>query len=80
MTFSELRAELRLRGIDLSEGRIHWAIRTGKVHRPRLDGSMRFDFSRSNLDEIVMHFFAPSLEVSGANASAEAVAMSGERK
>lgn len=78
MTFSELRAELRQRGIDLSEGRIRWAIRTGKVHRPRLDGSMRFDFSKSNFDEIVEHFFAAPPDASRTHTSANAVSISGD--
>ena len=54
--FSELLRDLRQHGIKVSEARIRFAIKTGKVSRPRVDGSLRFDFSDENVAEIVTHF------------------------
>lgn len=56
MCLSELLRELRRTGVEASESRIRWAIKTGKVSRPRVDGSFRFDFSEENVAEIVTHF------------------------
>lgn len=54
--FSELLRDLRQHGIDVSEARIRFAIKTGKVSRPRVDGSLRFVFSDENVAEIATHF------------------------
>ena len=51
MTFGEVMNVLRARGIDVTEPQIRWAIRTGKVGRPRVDGSLRFDFSQPNIED-----------------------------
>ena len=56
MCFSELLRDLRQQGIEVSEARIRFAIKTGKVSRPRVDGSLRFDFSDENVAEIAAHF------------------------
>ena len=54
--FSELLQDLRDNGIEVSEARIRFAIKSEKVSRPRIDGSLRFDFSEENVAEIVAHF------------------------
>ncbi len=56
MCLKELMDELRRAEADVSESQIRWAIKTGKVSRPRVDGSFRFDFSEENVAEIVAHF------------------------
>lgn len=56
MCFSELLRELRRQGLNTTEARIRFAIKTGKVSRPRVDGSFRFDFSDENVAEIAAHF------------------------
>ncbi len=56
MCLKELMDELRRAEADVSESQIRWAIKTGKVSRPRVDGSFRFDFSEENVAEIVTHF------------------------
>jgi hypothetical protein len=56
MCLKELMDELRQAGTDVSESQIRWAIKTGKLSRPRVDGSFRFDFSEDNVAEIVTHF------------------------
>ncbi len=56
MCLSELLRELRQSGVDASESRIRWAIKTGKVSRPRVDSSFRFDFRAENVAELVAYF------------------------
>ena len=56
MVISEVLAMLRQTGPEVSESQIRWAIKTNKISRPRLDGSLRFDFSEANVAEIAAHF------------------------
>ena len=56
MCLSEVLGKLRADGISASEAQIRWAIRTNKVSRPRIDGSLRFDFSSENVAELAAHF------------------------
>jgi hypothetical protein len=56
MCLKELLDELKQRGVAATESQIRWAIRTGKVTRPRVDGSLRFDFQDANVSELASHF------------------------
>jgi len=56
MCFRDLLDELQRRDVRLTESQIRWAIRTGKVARPLVDGSLRFKFSDSNVDELADYF------------------------
>jgi hypothetical protein len=56
MCLKELMDELRRAGVNVSETQIRWAIKTGKLSRPRVDGSHRFDFTAENIAEIAAHF------------------------
>ena len=56
MCLKELIDELRQSGIKASETQIRWAIKTGKVSRPRVDGSLRFDFRDENVAELSAYF------------------------
>ncbi len=56
MCFRDLLDELRRSGVAVTESRIRWAIKTGQVTRPRVDGSLRFDFRNENVAELVAHF------------------------
>jgi hypothetical protein len=56
MCFGDLMVELRRRRISVTESQIRWALKTSKVTRPKLDGSLRFTFSPENVDEIADHF------------------------
>lgn len=58
MCFRELLDELQRAGVLATESQIRWAIKTGKVTRPRVDGSFRFDFSMENVAEIAAHSLA----------------------
>ena len=59
MCLKELLDELRRQDVAASESQIRWAIKTGKVSRPRVDGSLRFDFQDENVFELVQHFGKP---------------------
>lgn len=56
MCFSELLRELQRHGLTASESQIRWAIKSGRVSRPRVDGSLRFDFRDENVAELVAYF------------------------
>lgn len=68
MVLSEAMTRLALIGVPVTESQIRWAIRTNKVARPHMDGSLRFDFSEANLAEIAMHF-SPKLGSESASCS-----------
>jgi hypothetical protein len=52
MCLRDLLSLLRREGLAVSETRIRWAITSGKVARPPLDGSLRFDFQEEHLHEL----------------------------
>jgi hypothetical protein len=56
MCFGDLMIELHRRGISVTESQVRWALKTGKVSRPKLDASLRFTFSPKNVGEIADHF------------------------
>jgi hypothetical protein len=41
---------------DVTVARVRWAINSGKIPRPPLDGSLRFDFTEDHVQEIVAYF------------------------
>jgi hypothetical protein len=47
---------LRADGVTLTEAQLRWAIATGKISRPPLDGSLRFDFGQHHVTEFVTYF------------------------
>jgi hypothetical protein len=47
---------LRARGVTLTEAQIRWAMATGEVSRPPMDGSLRFDFGPEHVAEVVAYF------------------------
>lgn len=44
MCLTDLLTLLRSRGTEVTEPQVRWAIKTGKISRPPLDGSLRFEF------------------------------------
>lgn len=58
MCFSELLDELRRSNITATEGQIRWAIKTGRVSKPRMNSSLRFVFEGENVAELVQYFGA----------------------
>lgn len=57
-------SELQRRGVAVTESQLQWALKAGKLTRPKLDGSLRFTFSEENISEIVRHFQSKDAVVS----------------
>ncbi len=56
MCMKDLVVALHAAGIVVSETQVRWAINSGKVKRPSLDGSLRFVFSREHLADLKSYF------------------------
>ncbi len=52
MCLKDLLMTLRGEGLVISETKIRWAISAGKVSRPPLDGSLRFNFGQEHLEQL----------------------------
>ena len=53
MCLKDLIEELKRRyEIQATDGQIRWAINSGKIARPPLDGSLRFDFNEDHLSQL----------------------------
>ncbi|MEI8371655.1 MAG: hypothetical protein WCJ35_02355 [Planctomycetota bacterium] len=52
MCFRDLQDELRRYGIDVTQSQIRWAITSGKIVRPPLDGSLRFVFGPEHVEQL----------------------------
>jgi hypothetical protein len=58
MCFGDVVRELQQHGLAVTGTQVRWAITSGKVSRPPLDGSLRFDFGEQHLAELRDHFAA----------------------
>ena len=56
MCLRDLLNLLRAQGLEATEPKLRWALKTGKLSRPRLDGSLRFDFGEQHLREALAYF------------------------
>ena len=56
MCFRELLDRVRQHRPGITPAQIRWAITSGKVSRPPLDGSLRFVFGETHLQEMVACF------------------------
>jgi len=52
MCLRDLLDALRRDGVFVTEPQIRWAITSGKIERPPLDGSLRFDFGEHHLCQL----------------------------
>lgn len=52
MCLKDLLAALRREGLAVTEAKVRWAIVSGKIARPTLDGSLRFDFREQHLEDL----------------------------
>jgi hypothetical protein len=52
MCLRDLLLSLKQDGIEVTESQVRWAITSGKVDRPPLDGSLRFDFGEHHLCQL----------------------------
>lgn len=58
MCFKDVRRLLAENGVSATTSQIRWAIDSGHVSRPPLDGSLRFAFSELHAAELVEYFRA----------------------
>lgn len=56
MCFSEVLYSLAANGVVVTPTQVRWAMVSGKVTRPPLDASLRFNFGPDHLQELVEHF------------------------
>jgi hypothetical protein len=56
MCFGDVLRALREGGLHLTTSQVRWAITSGKVSKPPLDGSLRFDFDEHHLAELRDYF------------------------
>lgn len=52
MCLRDLLDALRRDGVSVTEPQIRWAITSGKIERPPLDGSLRFNFGEQHLYQL----------------------------
>ena len=52
MCFRDLIHALNDEGIALTESQVRWALRTGRIQRPEMDGSLRFVFSQDHVEQL----------------------------
>ena len=62
MCMRDLLTALYDEGLPVRETQVRWAIASGKITRPPLDGSLRFDFGREHLEQLRQLFAAKSKE------------------
>jgi hypothetical protein len=63
MCLRDVMAVLRTKNLEVTEAQIRWAITSGKVSRPSLDGSLRFDFRDRHLEELLSYFASNKLSI-----------------
>ena len=56
MVFSEVLEALSQRDIDVTVTQLRWAITSGKIPRPPLDGSHNFRFEEEHVEKLAAHF------------------------
>ena len=56
MCFKDTFEVLRTEGLAITAAQLRWAITSGKVSRPPLDGSLSFDFGPQQVEEL-RHYF-----------------------
>lgn len=52
MCLKDLITALHREGVTISDSQIRWAIASGKVSRPPLNGSLRFIFGQDRLKQL----------------------------
>ena len=62
MCLKDLISALHGENLGISESQIRWAITSGKIARPSLDGSLRFVFDDQHLEQLRQLFATKSKE------------------
>lgn len=56
MCYGDVLRTLNREGLEVTDAQLRWAINSGKVSRPPLDGSLRFNFSEEHVAELRDYF------------------------
>jgi len=56
MVMSELLQAVRSRGVPVSEHRVRFAMREGRIPTPRMDGAHRFCFTDEDVELATVYF------------------------
>jgi hypothetical protein len=56
MCFKDTLDTLRAEGIEITATQLRWAINSGKISRPPLDGSLTFVFGPQHVAELLDYF------------------------
>ena len=56
MCLKDVMTKLQEQGFRVTETKLRWAIKSGKVSRPTLDGSLRYVYEPRHLDELLAYF------------------------
>ena len=58
MVWKDVLHVLRGKGFAVTEAQVRWAINSGRIDRPPLDGSLRFVFSHEHVEQLKALFRA----------------------
>lgn len=56
MCYGDVLKMLNQEGLEVTNAQLRWAITSGKISRPALDGSLRFDFREEHVAELREYF------------------------
>jgi len=56
MCSKDMMDALRAEGVNVTVPQVRWAIVSGKINRPPLDGSLSFDFGPEQIEELLAYF------------------------
>lgn len=56
MLMSELIQAIRAKGISITETRVRWAIKNGRIPRPQQNAAHHFNFSPDDVDRAIRFF------------------------
>ena len=56
MCFHDVLEELHRSGLSVSGVQVRWAINSGKISKPKLDGSLRYDFGPEHVAGLENYF------------------------
>ena len=58
MVWKDVLHALRSEGFAVTEAQVRWAINSGRIDRPLLDGSLRFVFNQEHVEQLTALFRA----------------------
>lgn len=56
MLMSDLMAAIRAKGISITEARVRFAFKTGKLPQPKMNSAHHFTFAQEDIDRVIRFF------------------------